>query len=975
MCDKKNSVLFNDTECIVLSPNFKLTDESQVLLKVPRKNNMYSVDLKNIVPKGGLTCLFAKSTSDESKLWHRRLGHLNFKTMNKLVKGNLVRDTKDETSGIVKSFITRVENLIDQRVKVIMCDNGTEFKNKEMNRFCKRKGIKREFSVARTPQQNRVAERKNRILIEAARTMLADSKLPTTFWAVAVNTACYVQNREVDQIGFFDIDALTKSMNYKPVVAGNQSIGNAGTKACDDAGKARMKSVPGKNYILLPLWTADLSFSQISKSSPDAGFKPSSDDVKKVDEDSRNSEGIDQREIASFGYIVYSDDVDDVGAEAVMGIIWMIYACQVYKVEKATYGLRIQVPRASGELTILLGMQVKAGGGWNFFQSRQFVTEILMNLVLVMSRQQYHLWKSQKLLLKDEDGEVVECSVYRLMIGSIDLYLILLEQAKKDVRLIMEKLVIRENRQSDLVRKRIERKRIRVNAGDSKLMLLGITYNCWLFEQIVDFLNAHPIKYALTVKPIIYTSCIEQFWSTAKAKMVNREVQLQALVDGNKIIVTEASIRSDLQLDDEEGMDCLQNATIFEELTRMASKTTAWNEFSSTMASAIICLATNQKFIFSKYIFEIMVKNLENVSGKILMYPRNIKREGKGFSGRVTPLFTMVVKAQEEMGEGLANPTNPHHTPTIIQPSISQPQKKQRSRRSKRKDTKVPQPSGPTTNVADEAVNKEMDDSFERVATTATSLDAEQDRGNINKTQSKVIPNEPSSSGTSLGGGPRRQETMGDTIAQTRSENVSKLSNDPLLVRGNILQSGEDSLKLQELMELCTNLQNRVIDLEKTKTSQAQEITSLKLRVKKLEKKGGLSTHKLKRLYTGRIADIDADAGINLVSTHFDADTDMFGVHDLVGDEVVVESEVAIKAASTIPVSAATTTTTVITDDEITLAKALAELKSAKLPTTTAATIITAASTRPKAKGIVIHEQEQAPTPTVSSQQPSQLNV
>ncbi|GJW41945.1 hypothetical protein Tco_0070744 [Tanacetum coccineum] len=183
-------------------------------------------------------------------------------------------------------------------------------------------------------------------------------------------------------------------------------------------------------------------------------------------------------------------------------------------------------------------------------------------------------------------------------------------------------------------------------------------------------------------------------------------------------------------------------------------------------------------------------------------------------------------------------------------------------------------------------------------------------------------------------------------------------------------------------MELCTNLQNRVIDLEKTKTSQAQEITSLKRRVKRLEKKGGLRTHKLKRLYKvgrsarvisfdeeglgkedaskqGRIADIDADAGINLVSTHFDADTNMFGVHDLVGDEVVVEREVVVKAASIIPVSAATTTTTVITDDEITLAKALAELKNPS----------------PKAKGLVIHEQEQAPTLTVSSQQPSQLNV
>ncbi|GKF36850.1 hypothetical protein Tco_0113608 [Tanacetum coccineum] len=84
------------------------------------------------------------------------------------------------------------------------------------------------------------------------------------------------------------------------------------------------------------------------------------------------------------------------------------------------------------------------------------------------------------------------------------------------------------------------------------------------FEQIVDFLNAHTIKYALTVNPTIYTSCIEQFWATVKMKTVNGEVQLQALVDGKKIIVTEASVRRDLQLNDVEGTDCLPNATIFE---------------------------------------------------------------------------------------------------------------------------------------------------------------------------------------------------------------------------------------------------------------------------------------------------------------------------------------------------------------------------------------------------------------------------
>ncbi|GJZ09973.1 hypothetical protein Tco_0544256 [Tanacetum coccineum] len=93
----------------------------------------------------------------------------------------------------------------------------------------------------------------------------------------------------------FDIDELTKSINYKPVVAGHQSNGNEGTKACDDAGKARMETVLNQDYILLPLWTADPPFSQSSKSSSDAGFKPSGDDKKKVDEDPRkNSENIDQ---------------------------------------------------------------------------------------------------------------------------------------------------------------------------------------------------------------------------------------------------------------------------------------------------------------------------------------------------------------------------------------------------------------------------------------------------------------------------------------------------------------------------------------------------------------------------------------------------------------------------------------------------------------------------------------------------------
>nr|GEY27519.1 putative ribonuclease H-like domain-containing protein [Tanacetum cinerariifolium] len=233
MCDKKNSVLFTNTECLVLPPNFKLPNESQVLLRVFRENNMYNVNLNNIVPSRDLTCLFTKATIDESNLWHIRLGHINFKTMNKLVKGNLFRGlptkvfendntcvackkgkqhrascktkplvvtddysrftwvfflaTKDETSPILKTFpilkafITGLENQLSLKVKVIRSDNRTEFKNNDLNQFCGMKGIKRELSVPKTPQQNGIAERKNRTLIEAARTMLADSLLPILF--------------------------------------------------------------------------------------------------------------------------------------------------------------------------------------------------------------------------------------------------------------------------------------------------------------------------------------------------------------------------------------------------------------------------------------------------------------------------------------------------------------------------------------------------------------------------------------------------------------------------------------------------------------------------------------------------------------------------------------------------------------------------------------------------------------------------
>nr|GEW96010.1 putative ribonuclease H-like domain-containing protein [Tanacetum cinerariifolium] len=434
MCDKKNCVLFTDTECLVLSLDFKLPHENQVLLRVPRENNMYNVDLKNIVPSGTLTCLFAKATLGKSNLWHRRLSHINFKTMNKLVKGNLVRGlpskvfendntcvackkgkqhrascktkhvssinqplyrlhmdlfgptfvkslnkksyclvvtddyrrftwvfflaTKDATSSILKTFIIGLENQLTLKVKVIKSDNGIEFKNNDLNQFCRMKGIKREFSIPRTHQQNGIAERKSRTLIEAARTMvlvtkphnkthyeLLHGKTPSIGFmrpfgclVTILNTLdslgkfdgkvdkgflvrYYVSSKsfrvfnsrtrfvqETLHVNFlenkptgagsgptwlFDIDTLTKTMNYQPVTTDNQSNPSACVQEQFDAKKQGRKETG------------------FNEKKPESEVNVSLSKFKDFSDNSINKDNA-----VELKDITYSDDEDDVGVEA-----------------------------------------------------------------------------------------------------------------------------------------------------------------------------------------------------------------------------------------------------------------------------------------------------------------------------------------------------------------------------------------------------------------------------------------------------------------------------------------------------------------------------------------------------------------------------------------------------------------------------------------------------------------------------------
>ncbi|GJW63419.1 putative ribonuclease H-like domain-containing protein [Tanacetum coccineum] len=462
-----------------------------------------------------------------------------------------------------------------------------------------------------------------------------------------------------------------------------------------------------------------------------------------------------------------------------------------------------------------------------------------------------------------------------------------------------------------------------LGSGEDSMKLIGID---GILLKLVLLVFVYAVKHMLML-PV-----------QVSAAEVNGVRQLQALVDKKRVIVMESSIRKDLHLDDAEGTDCLPTATIFEELERMgyekpsqkltfyiaffspqwkyfihtikqclSAKSTTWNEFSSFMASLIICLATNQKFILSKYIFDAMVKHLDG-GVKFLINPRflqvfinqqlsnmsthkkifvnpfhtkkvfaNMKRAGKDFSRRITPLFnTMMVQPVEEVGEGSDHLTNSTQIPIIDQPSSSsQPKKKQPSKKAQRQEADVPQ----------------------------------------NETE--------------------------------HEESVPTPFN-------NLQPSGEDSMQLTDLM---------VLDLEKAKSDQAIEIASLKKRVDKLEKRRQLRTTGLTR-FKKFVLD-DDEVFVDVASSEKNEQNTK--LDDSTAGEAVTTASVEDSAASTIQVSTTgigEVTTAKI--DELTLAQTLIEIKAAnpKVVTTAATT-----TTRPKGIGVVVQEPSEFRVPQES--QPS----
>ncbi|GJX95228.1 putative ribonuclease H-like domain-containing protein [Tanacetum coccineum] len=903
-----------------------------------------------------------------------------------------------------------------------------------------------EVSVARTPQQNGVADRKNRTLIEGRGKF--DGKADEGFFiGYYVNSKAF---RGVDQN-----DTLTKSMNYKPVVAGNKTNGNAGTKESIYAGQAGKKTVPSHEYILLPLWTPDSPISSSPKRSDDevaddAGKKSTKDpanDGKKAeinikstnnissvsspintagtkdvddepmmpntsifgdaydDEDFvaggdmnnlessmstlvdlpygkraigtkwvyrnkkdergivvRNKarlvtqgytqeEGIDYDEVfalvarseeirlflayASFkDFVVYQMDMKS--AFLYGKIEEEVYVCQplgfedpefpdrVYKVENALYGLH-QAPRAwyetlstyllenrfqrgtidktlfikkfkgnillvqvyvddiifgstkkelctefeklmhkkfqmsyMGKLTFFLGLQVTQKDDGIFISQDKYVDEILKKFGFLPVKIASKPMETLKPLMNDDNAEDVDVHLYRSMIRS----LIYLTSSRPDIIFVDSPFDLEAYTNSDYAGASLDRKStvggcqflesrliswkckkqtVVANSTTEAKLMIGMGWKYYLDEirvyignsrvstaEIVDFLNASPIRYALTVSLTIYVSYIEQFWSTAKTKTVNNETQIRVRVDGKTIVITESTMRRDIYFDDEDAV---------------------FNDEYDT--------PSHTKKVFT-----------------------NIRRKGKDFSGTVTPLYPFILASQAVEGEGSRQPTEPQHTPTTASPSHDEP------------IPTVASPSHPKKTHKYKAVQKESGDSVERAATTADSLDAEQDSG--------------------------------DTIAQTRSERVSTPSYDSPLLGVNTPGSDEERIELKELMDMCIKLSDKVLDLENVKDAQALEITKLKKRVKKLERKNKSRTSQPKRrVYNPRVESSEESLEVVLEEEPI----------DLVEDKGSAEKGVSAakdkdSTADLVTIAGETVTTASVNPDDVTLAETLMAIRS-----------------------------------------------
>nr|GEU43216.1 hypothetical protein [Tanacetum cinerariifolium] len=543
-------------------------------------------------------------------------------------KGKIKIATKDETSPILNTFIIGLENQLSL------------------------KGIKREFSVPRTPQQNGIAERKNMTLIEAARTMLADSILPIPFWAETVNTACYVQNRVLvtkpqnktpyellhgtGPTWLFNIDSLTRTMNYQPVIARNQSNLSAGFQEEFDAKKAKEEA--NQQYMLFPVWSTGSSNPQNKEG--DAAFDGKEHDTEKPksainlslrssalsgeqdDMTKKKDKGKILNDISAAGPIVptagqnYSSNTNPISADGPLN-----------SATSPTHGQSLL--RDASQPHDMLEREdiaysnhenVGAEADFNNLETSISVSPIPTTIThkdhpvaqIIGDMSSTTQTRSMTRVIRDQDvksaflygtieEEVYVCQplgfedpdhlekIYKVVKALYGLHQAPRACQDKYVAEILKKFWLTEGKSASTLID-IEKPLLKDPDGeDIDVHIYSKSDASEGFDQIIDFLNGSYIAYALTMNPTIYASCIKQFWNTVAIKQSNDVTRLQAPVNKKKVMVTEAAIH----LDDAEGVNCLPNEEIFTALDRMgyekpSTKLTFYKAFFSSQWKFLI---------------------------------------------------------------------------------------------------------------------------------------------------------------------------------------------------------------------------------------------------------------------------------------------------------------------------------------------------------------------------------------------------
>nr|GEX87779.1 hypothetical protein [Tanacetum cinerariifolium] len=564
-----------------------------------------------------------------------------------------------ETSSTLKTFLTGLENQLSLKVKVIRSDNGTNFKNSDLNQFCELNGIKREFSVPRTPQQNGIAERKNRTLIKAARTMLADSLLPIPFWAEAVNTACYTQNRVTNTFSAAGPSNPTVSPTYEKYSSIDASTlphdpnmpdledftysDDEDTVSAEADQNNLESSIPVSpipttrihkdhpvSQIIGDLFTTTQTRSMTRAVKDEGGLSQmfdkdfhtcmfacflSQEEPKRIHQALKDPSCIEamQEELLQFKMKKVWALVDLPYGKRAIGTNW------VYRNKKDKRGIVIRnkerlvtqghtqeegidykevfapeevyVCQPSGfedpdyPDKVYKVVKVKQKKDGIFISQDKYVAEILRKFGLTKGKSASTPIDTEKPLLKDPDGEDVDCKKQTVVAtSSMEAeYVAAASGCCSSWNAVIETIVI-------------------YILSDDSFITQQMVFNSpclthkkeFIYHEgmalIIDFLNDSYIKYALSVNPHIYVSCIKQFWNTVTIKQSNDVTRLQALVDRTKEVLKEAVIRDVLRLDDAEGAFFLTQwkFLIHTLLQSLSAKRTSCNEFSSAMASAAV---------------------------------------------------------------------------------------------------------------------------------------------------------------------------------------------------------------------------------------------------------------------------------------------------------------------------------------------------------------------------------------------------